>query len=72
MSGNKKVTVLTSVYDEKTNTHWALDPGETIEDIRHIIDAYADSLDTEKDDDKKKKISSLRRASTVELEEKND
>lgn len=70
MSGNKKVTVLTSVYDEKTNTHWALEPGETIEDIRHIIDAYADSLGIEKDDDEK--ISSLRGASKVELEEKDD
>lgn len=72
MSGNKKVTVLTSVYDEKTNTHWALEPGETIEDIRHIIDAYADSLGIEKDDDKTEKISSLRGASKVELEEKDD
>lgn len=72
MSGKPKVTVLTSVYDEKTNTYWALEPGETIEDLRPTIDAYADSLGIKKDDDKTEKISSLRGASKVELEEKDD
>ena len=69
MSGNPKVTVLTSVYDEKTNTYWALEPGETIEDIRHTIDTYAKSIGIEND---AKKISSRRAPSIVELEEKDD
>ena len=69
MSGNPKVTVLTSVYDEKTNTYWALEPGETIEDIRPTIDAYTKSIGIAKD---AKKISARRAPSIVELEEKDD
>ena len=69
MSGNPKVTVLTSVYDEKTNTYWALEPGETIEDIRHTIDAYAKSIGIKDDDDK---ISTRRAPTMADLEEKDD
>ena len=69
MSGKPKVTVLTSVYDEKTNTYWALEPGETIEDIRPTIDAYAQSIGIENDTEK---ISARRTPSIVDLEEKDD
>ena len=42
--GQKKMSVRTTVYDEETNTHWAVPEGCTLQDIRDLIRSWKQNL----------------------------